>query len=364
MPHPCLDCSAVPGCGFSNWDLFFAIARPADVAAGICRVAVGDPSYLPYYPQFTHVGDNDSITGLQGQWSNTATLASTMPSTGFDGAPWQNIENALQEDGSYASIQPTSRLLNQNICGYAGSTYLVLTGFNFNIPPNSTIRGIASAIKGYNYTRGVGTGTIYTYAGSRIYNVGLVYKGQLYPFADPSQDFNCNNSAQGQPPWPNDPFQVYTQAHDTSGANWPAVFDRSWYDVRNPATFGVSISARSVPSSSQTSIRNLLYVLGNSGLGNQIACPDLSDVGLTTWLPVSFRIGPVAKTLLLTPTKQVWSDVEINDPTFGIAISVWTTATTTSVVTSTTFIFLDCAGLGVYYTPSNLKRRNKIWTSS
>lgn len=365
MPTPAVD-TAVATCGFGSWDLFFSIASPASVSAGLCTAA-NNPSYPPLsYPQFANVGANDAISGLQGVWSTTAASVSVTPSTGFDGRSWQNINNAKQDDGTYASIQPTSfNNARPNDCNAQGTEYLVLTGYNLGVPSGATILGFAAAVKGYFYRTTVQSGvTHYSYLdGVGVYNAGLILNGVKYLFADPSQDGWCNFSAAGQPPWPNDPFSLYVQGpfHFSQNFGWPKVIDNAWY----PAS---DLTVPSTPTLVQTGIRPIVggwnTVRAPLAMGTKTGCPPGS--GHTTFLDN----GPVEKTFNLTPTKSSWTDVEVNDPTFGVIISAETEAVSiTGSIVRQDFGFIDCVGLGVYYTApagggGTVGQRSRLWIST
>jgi hypothetical protein len=421
--HPALDASLV-GCGYGSWDVLFCIASDAAQQAGICTRAgsnkfyrdgqydfyddnvYDDPAGLlsgehdnpnncnthyADYPQLHGVGDNDSIPNLQGVWSTTASSVSTLPSTGNDDATWSGISNALHEDESWASIQPSS---SEN--GYAnrqvGSQYIALTGYSLNVPTDATIVSVVAAFKGYQYytldaTDYYGNRSFrYKYAGlGGVFNAGIVLGGVLYPFADPTTiaDFGPNPVPvhPSQPPWPSDVGGSYVSGVRVDRGIYTqpvGVRFLHWSGVTSPAWYGSELVQPDVPSYSDVLAAPLIHAYGLPVVegplfqGNIVGCPNTYG-----------HNGPVEKTMNMIPTKQVWTPAEVNDPSFGAALSVWSSGVNSFVfppgdqtnLIFQSYMFLNCIGIGVYYIPGGggggegggdnpLSKRPKVWIST
>lgn len=429
MIHPALDASLV-SCSHNSWDVLFCIASDAAKQAGICTRAgsnhfyqdgnddfydiniFDDPlgqlsgesfdpancdTHYADYPAFRGVGDNDRLPNLQGVWSTTAGAATTSSSTGGDSASWGGVANAKQEDETWATIDPTSVDQDRTLLtAAAGTDYIVLSNYGFNIPLDATIVGVVAAMKGFSYydihaTTPSGSLTEYgllTTGG--VFNAGLMLNGVLYPFADPSTHPLTSPASHASPPWPHDPGTFYASGTPIENGlwvqgnslNWPRVVDPSWYTATGSSE--TTLIQPATPSQANAGIKPLIITLGVTGAGegplfsgNIVGCPvDVITSGVGGYFyTVSAHNGPIQKNTNLTPTKPTWTPAEINDPSFGAAISVWADLVNdvdasdgfTTIYQS--HMFLNCIAIAVYYTTgtgggTGATKRPRVWIST
>lgn len=330
-----------------TWDELFCICNATDEAASVCAPAVtdftNDPEgdYLVCYPGYDP-GIVDRTPDLIGQYSTTATTSSTMPTTGGDTlAAWSNTDNARQEaDGAYASISPSplvKPLGQQFIACTRGTEYIVLTGYGLLVPPNSTIHGISVGAKGYGI-RNLASSA----AAIRVWNVALMLNGTPYYRCDPRSNsdkqqvshtlFPCGPGAAS--PYPVDcaPHGQVPYYAQPMGNLSPGGFIQSGKTDSRTAN---------IPANIMPSIVSLEWFAGNAG-----AC-------VNAVYDNTVKSSVTQKDMFIPTLKQVWTRDEVNDPSFGVALSIFGTNTnllgTPSGLTTLT-LNLDCIGVAVYYT--------------
>lgn len=293
-------------------DAFCLCCQGTDVgdASGWCSVgSLGDSdTCLNYYG-----GAGSPPSGMvAGQWSATATVASqSIPSPYTVAGAWSNINNALQPDGSYATVtllpeQNTSGISNANqtgCCEYV-SEYMILTGYGFSIPAGATIVGIGIGVKGN--CSNTSNNNVCTF------NWALTLHGTLYYGCDPSETF-CSNNDRNYP---------YSPYGDGQGYEWPGVTD--FVD----ATRGfdnISVDFNDT----------------QSGVG-----PVIRDN------PYSYYA--FAPHFTNSPVKNSWLSSDVNDSSFGIAYSAAcfdarSIQAAPCQTTPTSVLSVDAIGLAVFY---------------
>lgn len=343
MPDTLINVQNCSDTSCGTWDEIFCICNLAEQLESVCAPATLPTSY-PYdhydtcYPGYdpSYV---DNIANLLGIYSTTCTDASTLPATGPDSATWSNIDNAKQDDGTYASISPTplERIGGKfQQCDHGGSEYIMLTGFGFNIPFNSKIWGIALGLKGYT-TRSQPNSV----NGVHCWNLALVQEGGTawyrcdpatdgFLHDDPPIDPYCGPQVVSTPPYP------ATDCLDISVSNAVPFYAQpfGWaYFVAG----GVINSLTSLTSSVEIAPVSLFR-------GTQPGCNSLAVANQTI----------TQKDMWIPAAKSLWTAAEINAPDFGIAFSLYgdnqhNISPGTPSINIQTY-FLDCVGVCVYYT--------------
>lgn len=303
MASPVINCADVTDCTELSWDLNSCICNSDG-----CTPADGE-----VYP------NQDALAGLLGQFSTSSGSSGTAPSTGGGSATWSNIANAQADDGSVATITADNGTS-------LGSEYLVLADRGFNIPPAANIVGIAAVIKAFV------SGANPHLPEYFIYNCALTLGGQLYYFLDPRGDFS-KTSYTALSPYPN--------VGTTTGG-----FDYSLYFTQG--AFAPFLSTD-------------FWVFGDTHhLVNVVGKVQPTDIGTVAGCspphgPNDYKIGPGQKNLYIPTLKQSWAASDVNDPSFGVAVSIFAENNTVSSVFN-----VDCIGMAVYYTPgvTALRRPN------
>lgn len=355
MPNLVKDCRDVGTCDplLGSWDQLFCICPPVDVTDSICTPAPGTV--------------NDSVAGLVGVYSTTASFANTLPSTGDDTAEWANIEGALADDGDFATIQPatipapTPRNPLPNQCVH-GTEYIALTGYGFSIPTDATIVGIAVGIKGYSYfsTEEVGGnpspltyGSEVVLAGGQVFNIALMLNGVPYYFADPGTVGYGTTRGQGisgaTPCGSFIPSSGYTYVQgaggDINGVEVPGL-STPWPASIDPLTCG------GTPCDNAPVIVPMLWFFTPVGTLAPCDTPQTADLDV------------IAKNTIVPTLKTNWTPSEVNAETFGVAIAadqdeailfLGTAGQPPNQVDSDiiqqVYVNLTCAGIAVYYIP-------------
>lgn len=325
-------CGDVIDCTPTNWDYVFCLCTPVNQADEVCTPpSMGNPSGTDYpdLPQIIGVGSNNNLPGVLGQYSTTATSSGQLPSTGLNTAAWSNTDDALADDLVYATISPGSPSVE--VDNFSGSDYIKLIGFGFNVPTDATIVGISVAVKGFI----TATSTIEGGGGSTqiipmdVFNAALMLDGTAYYAMDPRG----------------------TQGVD--GLNYSSVDPYPDGSAGSKRAFTQNATLLSLDISTRLDNGDFISIVGvgaSDGLfeGSVSNCvPDDDVAGIDAPMPNNFWVSTL---------KQTWLPSEVNDPTFGVAISVgqFSRQTTLSggIIAHGTVVYsFNCAGVAVYYTP-------------
>ena len=319
-------CVGYPACptAMTNWDTLFCICS----GAGGCIPAGSGFSH----PQAIGGNNQDTTIGLIGQYQTSASTAGTATSTCGGAATWTNPNNAKTQDTNFATIIPDSVVGTPGTA--VGSQYIVLTGYGFSIPLTASIVGIAIAMLA---KQNGGSNNLAVYG----FNVALVLGGTLYYMADPGGNAGAGY-VQSAP-------YSYTQGWTNSGTYTGNTF--------GPAGQGLIIGGSPAINTTQFLGGAIFEVKGsgnNPNVGDQPSC---ASPGLDL-------SSPEEKDFILSPSKTNWAPADINDSSFGVALSVESEGKYSGVQTGPTYS-LNCMGVAVYWVPGGAGSPNNpsVWIS-